>query len=169
MFRAFSPPPFLCGANLVLISLSLMAELARDVSVCHKLRLHVPSATTKTCFVSVHQYLNNASHRMIGYVMLFKADKLKYNGLSCLVAGWCNCPVCPKNWSDNGIYVLACRLLINGRPSTVFGVLDIHNLLLWLFGVDIEIMWHILVPTLDGSNSLSQVSGLNNGKWWHDD
>lgn len=62
------------------------------------------------------------------------------------------------------MHILASRLLINGWPSTVFGVLDIHNLLLSLFGVDIEIMWHILVPTLDGSNSLSQVSGLNNGK-----
>lgn len=107
--------------------------------------------------------------RMIIYVMLFKADKLKYNGLSCLVSGWCNCPVCPKNWSDNRLHILAWRLLINGWPSAVFGVLDIHNLSLWLFGVDVEIAWHILVPTLEGSNSLSQVSGLTNGKWWHDD
>jgi len=102
--------------------------------------------------------------------MLFKADKPKQNGLSCLVAGWCNCPVCPKNWSDNGMHILACRLLTNGWFSTVFGVLDIHNLLLWLFGVNVDITWHmILVPTLHGSSSLSQASELTNGKWWHDD
>lgn len=46
----------------------------------------------------------------------------------------------------------------------MFGVLDIHDLLLWLFGVDAVITWHTLFLTLGGSNSLSQVSGLNNGK-----
>lgn len=50
----------------------------------------------------------------------------------------------------------------------MFGVLDIHNLLFWVFEVD-EITWHKLIPALDGSNSLHQISGLNNGKGWHDD
>lgn len=85
MFRVLSPPPSLCGATLVLISLSLMAELARDVSVCHKLTLRVPPAA-KTCLGSVHQHLNNALHRDDSLFMLFEADKVKYSGLSCLVA-----------------------------------------------------------------------------------
>lgn len=54
-------------------------------------------------------------------------------------------------------------LLVNFWPSIAFGVLDLPNLLLWLFEVDVEIMWRIVAPTLNGSDSLSQVSGLNNG------
>lgn len=61
------------------------------------------------------------------------------------------------------MHILVCRLLVNFWPSIAFGVLDLPNLLLWLFEVDVEIMWHIVVPTLNGSDSLSQVSGLNNG------
>lgn len=38
------------------------------------------------------------------------------------------------------MHILACRLLVNGWPSTVFGVLNIYNLLVWFFGVDVEIM-----------------------------
>lgn len=107
--------------------------------------------------------------RMVVYVMVFQADKLKHTGCFYLVAGWCNCPVCPKNWSVSERHILTCRLLINDKPWTAFGVLDIHNLLLWLFGVDVEVTWHGSVPTLVGSSSLRQASGLNNGKQWHDD
>lgn len=64
-----------------------MAELARDVSVCYKFTAYGPSATAKNlvwgCTPIPPQGI------ALGYSLrhLIKADKLNYNGLSCLVAG----------------------------------------------------------------------------------
>lgn len=149
-FQSFPSPPTLCGANLVLSFFHFWHNLPY-ASVCltlHCICLQLPLKLVRGMYTNISTMHCTG---MIVCAMVFKADKVKYNGLFCLVDGWCNSSVWPKNWSINGRHVLTCRLLINGWPWTLFGVLDIHNLLLWLPGVDVVVTWHVLVPILAGS------------------